>query len=82
MMSGQQATPDGKEVVNAIYHGAVIAGLAIGCARVSKAALGGAYPKLEFTPRDAGMTIVDVTVALAVRDLLIKQGILPADILK
>jgi hypothetical protein len=82
MMSGQQATPDGKEVVNAIYHGAVITGLAIGFARLGKAALGGMYPKLDFTPRDAGMIIVDVTAALAARDLLIKQGIIPADILK
>ena len=77
-----QATPDGKEIVNAIYHGALVAGLAVGYARLGKAALGGAYPKLEFTPRDVGMVIVDVTAALATKDLLIKQGIIPADILK
>ena len=77
-----QATPDGKEVINAIYHGAVVAGIAVGYARLGKAALSGAYPKLDFTPRDVGMVIVDVTAALATKDLLIKQGIIPADILK
>ena len=77
-----KATPDGKAVVNCIYHGAVVAGLAVGFARLGKAVLGGVYPKLDLTPRDFGMVTVHVTSALATRDLLIKQGIIPADILK
>ena len=73
---------DGKMLVNALYHGAVISGLAVGYARLGKMALGGAAPKLDFTPRDVGMVAVDVALAIATRDQLVKHGLIPADILK
>ena len=43
---------------------------------------GGEHPKLDPTPRDAGMLILDVALAMATKDVLIKQGIIPADIVK
>ena len=64
---------DGKMLVNALYHSAVVSGLAAGYARLGKMAIGGSPPKLDFTPRD---------VAMATADMLIKQGLIPADILK
>ena len=73
---------DGKMLVNALYHSAVVSGLAVGYARLGKMAIGGAPPKLDFTPRDVGMVIVDTALAMATKDMLIKQGILPADIMK
>lgn len=76
------STPDGKEAVNAIYHGVVVAGLAVSFARLGKAVFGGTYPKLDLTLRDVGMITFDITAALATRDLLIKQGLIPANILK
>ena len=79
------ATPatDGKEVANALYHGAVISGLAIGYAQLGKMIVKGPAPKLDWsTPRDIGMVALDVTLALATWNYLVKQGILPPDIVK
>ena len=44
--------------------------------------LKGPIPKLDLTPRDIGMVVLDVTLAMAAKDVLVKQGILPPDILK
>ena len=42
----------------------------------------GATPKLDFALYDVGMVILDVGLAMATKDMLVKQGILPAEILK
>ena len=73
---------DRKMIVNALYHSAVVSGLAMGYARLDKMAMGVALPKLDFTPRDTGMVVLDVTLAMTTKDLLIKQGVLPPDIIK
>ena len=73
---------DGKMLVNTLYHGAVVTLLTVSYARLGKMAFGGAYPKLDFSPRDVGMTVAGVSLALASKDALIKQGIIPADIMK
>ena len=44
-------------------------------------AIGGSPPKLDFTPHEVGMVVVDVALALASKDMHIKQGLIPADIL-
>lgn len=69
-------------LVNALYHAAVVSGIAVGYARLGKMALGGSPPKLDFTPRDIGMVVADVALAMATKDMLIKQGLIPADIMK
>ena len=73
---------DGKMLVNALYHSAVVSVLAMGYSRLGKMLIGGAAPKLDFTPRDVGMVVVDVALAMATKDLLIRQGVPPADIVK
>ena len=73
---------DGKQLVNAAYHSAVVSGLAIGYAALSKKIMKGATPKLDFAPYDVGMVILDVSLAMATKDVLVQQGIIPADILK
>jgi len=73
---------DGKMLVNALYHSAVVSGLAMGYARLGKVAIGGPSPKLDFTPRDLGMVVVDVALALATKDILVRQGLIPSDITK
>ena len=45
---------DGKMLVNALYHSAVVSGLAAGYARLGKMAIVGSPPKLDFTSRDVG----------------------------
>ena len=73
---------DGKMLVNVLYHSALVTGIAEGYAKLGKMAIVGSPPKLDFTPRDVGMVIVDVALAIATKDALIKQRILPADIMK
>ena len=67
---------DGKMLINALYHSAVDCGLAAGYARLGKMAIGVSPAKLDFTPRDVGMVVV------ATKNMLIKQGLIPADILR
>ena len=71
---------DGKMLVNALYHSAVVSGIAMGYARQDID--GGSTSKLDFTPRDVGMVVADIALAMATKDALIKQGIISADILK
>ena len=66
---------DSKMLVNALYHSAVVSGLAAGYARLGKMAL-------DFTPRDIGMVVVDLALAMATKHMLIIQELIPADILK
>ena len=73
---------DGKQLANLAYHSAVVSGLAMGYAALGKKITKGATPKLDFVPYDVGMVILDVGLAMATKDMLVKQGILPADILK
>ena len=73
---------DGKMLVNALYHSAVVSGLAAGYARLGKMTTGGSPAKLDLTPRDVSMVVVDVALAMATKDMLIKQGLISADILK
>ena len=40
---------DGKEIANALYHGAVILGLAIGYAQLEKMIVKGPAPKLDWS---------------------------------
>ena len=53
---------------NALYHSAVVPGIAAGYARLGKMAMGGSLPKLDF--RDVGMLIVDVALAMVTKDML------------
>ena len=69
-------------LVNAAYHSAVVSGLAMGYARLGKMVMGGAAPNLEFTARNVGLVVLDLGLATATKDMLVKQGIIPADILK
>ena len=42
----------------------------------------GPLPRLDLTPRDAGMVVLDLSAAMATKDMLIKQGLIPSDIVK
>ena len=78
------ATPatDRKAIINALYHGAVVSGLAIGYSKLGCMAIGGSAPRLDFNPRDAGMVVVNVALGMATKYALIRQRLIPADILK
>ena len=78
------ATPvtEGKAIVNTLYHDAMVSGLAIGYSKLGRMAMGGSAPKVDFTPCDAGMVVVDVALGMATKHALIRQGLIPADMLK
>ena len=56
---------DGKMLINALYHSAVVSIIAFGYSRLGKMLVGGASPKLHLTPHDAGMLIGSVALAMA-----------------
>ena len=63
-MSTTPAT-DGKEIANALYHGAVISGPAIGYAQLRKLIVKVSAPKLDTTPQDIGMVVLYETLTMA-----------------
>ena len=77
----KMSNPDVKKLANELYHGAVVAGLSIGYAQLSKTVLKSPLPKLEFNVRDAFMFVADVAFATATKEFLISQGIIPMNIL-
>lgn len=68
-------------LANMAYHAVVTSGLAMGYAKLGKMVFKGSTPKLDFTGYDFGMVMLDVGLAMATKDMLVKQGIIPADIL-
>ena len=76
------STPTQKNIVNDLYHAAVVGWLAIGYAKLGQMVFKGPLPRLDLTPRDAGMAILDLSAAMATKDMLIKQGLIPSDIVK
>ena len=76
------SSTDGEKLVNDLYHGAVVAGLSIGYAQLSKMIFKGPAPKLDFNVKDAGMLAADIAAAMATKDFLVAQNLLPADILE
>ena len=76
------ATIDGKQIVNMLYHAGVETVLTIGYAEIARKLLRRLPPKVDFNMGDVGMLSLDILLAMATRDMLIKQGIIPADIMK
>lgn len=73
---------DGKILVTSAYHAIVIIGLAIGYAQLGKKLLKNATPTLDFNAYDMSMVALDVGLTMAIKDMLAKQGIILAGILK
>ena len=71
---------DGKAIANALYHAALVSGLAIGYAKLGQMAIKGPLPRLDLTLRDSGMLFMNVSLAVATKDMLIKQGLIPSKI--
>ena len=75
-------TTDGKTIVNMLYHAGVESVLTIGYAEIARKILKRPSPKVDFNMVDVGMLSVDILLAMATRGMLVKQGIIPADIMK
>ena len=65
------AAIDGKQIVNMLYH-----------AGVARKLLKRTPPKVDFNMGDVAMLSLEILSGMATRDMLIKQGIILADIMK
>ncbi|CAC5413751.1 unnamed protein product [Mytilus coruscus] len=73
---------DGKQIANMLYHAGVETLLTVGYAEIGKKVLRRPAPKVDFNVNDVVMLSIDILLAMATKDMLIKQGIIPADIMK
>ena len=73
---------DGKQIINMLYHAGVETLLTVGYAELGRKLLKRPPPKVDFNMADIGMLSIDILLAMATKDMLIKQGIIPADIMK
>ena len=65
-----------------LYHAGVETLLTVGYAELGRKLLKRPPPKVDFNMADIGMLSIDILLAMATKDMLIKQGIIPADIMK
>ncbi len=71
-----------KNIVNTLYHAGIVTFLTIGNAMAMKKIVKSNTPKIDFSIHDVGMLALDVGVAMFSKDYLIKEGIIPSDIMK
>ena len=76
------AAIDVKQIVNMLYHAGVETVLTVGYAEIGRKVLRRPPPKVDFNMADIGMLSVYIVSAMATKDMLVKQGIIPADIMK
>ena len=73
---------DGKQIANMLYHAGVETILTVGYSEIGKKLLKRPTPKVDFNMSDIGMLSIDILLAMATKDMLVNQGIIPADIMK
>ena len=76
------ATPDGKQIANMLYHAGVETALTVGYSELGRKLFKRPAPKVDFNMGDIGMLTIYIVAAMSTKDLLVKQGIIPADIVK
>ena len=76
------AAIDGKQIVNMLYHAGVETVLTVGYAEIARKLFKRPPPKVDFNMGDVAMLSLNILLAMATRDMLIKHGIIPADIMK
>ena len=64
------------------YHAGVETVLTVEYAEIARKLLRKPPPKVHFNMGDVGMLSIDILLANATRDMLIKQGSISADIMK
>ena len=74
--------PDEKQIVNTLYHAGVVSVLTVGYSELIRKMFRKSAPKVDFNMGDVGMLSIDILLATITRDMLVKQGIIPADIMK
>ena len=73
---------DEKTIVNTLYHAGVETILTIGYSEIGRKLFKRPAPKVDLNFSDILMLSIDITLAMITKDYLVKQGIIPADIMK
>ena len=76
------AAIDGKQIANMLYHAGEETLLTVGYSELGRKLLRRPAPKVDFNMGDIAMLSIDILLAMATRDMLIKHGNIPADIMK
>ena len=72
-----------KNIMNTIYHAAVISGLSVGYSMISKRLLKMKVADLDkLNVEDSVKLVAVVSASIATKDFLVKQGIIPENINK
>jgi len=72
-----------KNMVNMIYHAAVISGLSVGYSMISKRLLKMKVADLDkLNVEDSVKLVAVISASIATKDFLVKQGIIPENISK
>ncbi|CAC5384502.1 unnamed protein product [Mytilus coruscus] len=66
---------DGKQIANMLYHAGVETLLTVGYAEIGKKVLRRPAPKVDFNMNDVVMLSIDILLAMATKDMLIKQDV-------
>ena len=73
---------DEKQIVNTVYHSGVVTLLTVGYSEIGRKIFRRPAPKVDFNVSDVGMLSLDILLAMTTRDMLVKQGIIPENIMK
>ena len=73
---------DEKQIVNTVYHAGVVTLLTVGYSEIGRKIFRRPTPKVDFNMSDVGMLSLDILLAMTTRDMLVKQGIIPENIMK
>ena len=76
------ASIDGKQIANMLHHAGVETLITIGYSELGRKLLRRPAPKVDLNMGDIGMLSIDILLAMVTRDMLIKQGTIPADIME
>ena len=72
-----------QNIINSIYHAAVISGLSIGYSMISKRILKMKVADLDkLNVEDSVKLVAVISASIATKDFLVKQGIIPENINK
>jgi energy-converting hydrogenase Eha subunit G len=72
---------DSKEIINTLYHATVESLLIVGYVEISKKLFKKPPLKLDLNLNNIGMLTIDLFLAMITKDMLVKNNIIPADIM-
>ena len=72
---------ESKTITNTLYHAAVVSSIAAGSTKLTKMVLKTSTPRLDFNMYDIGMIILHIGGAMMIKDYLIKNKLIPQDII-